>query len=74
MHNRLHNNDVMIHHNIIIIGSWMNVNGEAIYKTKPWHYQNDTVNGHFWYNVIVIIKKEPINSSTSLSTQVHVSS
>lgn len=38
----------------------MNVNGEAIYKTKPWHYQNDTVNGNFWY--IVIIKKEPINS------------
>ena len=33
----------------------MNVNGEAIYNTKPWHYQNDTVNGHFWY--IVMIKK-----------------
>ena len=33
---------------IVTIGSWMNVNGEAIYKTKPWHYQNDTVNGNFW--------------------------
>ena len=29
-------------------GSWLGINGEAIYKTKPWSHQNDTVNPHFW--------------------------
>lgn len=31
------------------MGSWLNVNGEAIYKTIPWAYQNDTVNPDIWY-------------------------
>ena len=32
------------------VGSWLSINGEAIYKTKPWHYQNDTLNNNFWYS------------------------
>lgn len=31
------------------IGKWLSVNGKAIYKTKPWIYQNDTVNSDVWY-------------------------
>ena len=31
------------------LGDWMRVNGRAIYDTKPWIYQNDTLNGDVWY-------------------------
>lgn len=30
------------------MGDWLNVNGEAIYSTRPWTYQNDTVNPDVW--------------------------
>ena len=31
------------------IGSWLGVNGEAIYKSQPWVHQNDTSNPNVWY-------------------------
>ena len=31
------------------MGSWLKVNGEAIYKSVPWKYQNDTVNSNVWF-------------------------
>jgi alpha-L-fucosidase len=30
------------------MGSWLKVNGEAIYNSVPWKYQNDTVNPNVW--------------------------
>ncbi|KAK3102287.1 hypothetical protein FSP39_010217 [Pinctada imbricata] len=33
------------------MGAWLKVNGDAIYKTKPWMYQNDTENSNVWYTV-----------------------
>ena len=30
------------------MGKWLAVNGEAIYASKPWTYQNDTINNNVW--------------------------
>ena len=30
------------------MGEWLNVNGPAIYKTKPWTHQNDTITPKIW--------------------------
>jgi alpha-L-fucosidase len=31
-----------------LLGAWLNDNGQAIYKTKPWTYQNDTLYSGVW--------------------------
>ena len=31
------------------LGSWLQVNGEAIYKSRPWTFQNDTVTRGIWW-------------------------
>lgn len=31
------------------LGSWLEINGEAIYSTRPWTYQNDTQTTGVWY-------------------------
>ncbi|CAG5122115.1 unnamed protein product, partial [Candidula unifasciata] len=31
------------------MGSWLQVNGEGIYSSKPWTYQNDTLTKGVWY-------------------------
>lgn len=31
------------------VGSWLKVNGEAIYGSKPWLFQNDTITPNIWY-------------------------
>lgn len=31
------------------LGSWLHINGEAIYETKPWIRQNDSISSNVWY-------------------------
>jgi len=31
------------------MGDWLKVNGEAVYGSKPWKFQNDTFNSDVWY-------------------------
>ena len=35
------------------MGSWLKVNGEAIYSSIPWKYQNDTTNSNVWYVMFI---------------------
>ena len=30
------------------LGSWLKVNGEAIYASKPWKHQNDPETSYVW--------------------------
>uniref|UniRef100_A0A182RTY3 alpha-L-fucosidase n=1 Tax=Anopheles funestus TaxID=62324 RepID=A0A182RTY3_ANOFN len=34
---------------LVDMGRWLKVNGDAIYKSQPWDYQNDTLTGTVWY-------------------------
>jgi len=31
------------------MGQWLQVNGEAVFESKPWIYQNDTLTPNIWY-------------------------
>lgn len=31
------------------MGSWLKINGESIYGSRPWIYQNDTRTTNVWY-------------------------
>lgn len=34
---------------LLQLGTWLGVNGEAIYGSRPWKHQNDTATPHVWY-------------------------
>ena len=39
------------------IGQWLEVNGEAIYGSRPWTYQNDTLTPNVWLELNYFIFK-----------------
>lgn len=41
------------------MGSWLKINGEAIYESHPWIHQNDTKTPDIWYT-----SKKPSNDRT----------
>lgn len=72
---------------LLDLGTWLSVNGEAIYYSKPWTAQNDTLTPGVWYTtsndqkiIYAITLKWPDNnvlqlksvSSLLLSTPVKV--
>lgn len=41
--------DPIFQQRLLDIGKWLSINGEAIYGTQPWTYQNDSVSWGVWY-------------------------
>lgn len=41
--------DPVFEERLLEMGAWLDVNGEAIYNTVPWKYQNDTPAQDMWY-------------------------
>lgn len=35
---------------LLNLGAWLSVNGEAIYQSKPWQVQNDSLS-NVWYTI-----------------------
>nr|CAB3247386.1 alpha-L-fucosidase [Phallusia mammillata] len=33
------------------MGEWLKLNGEAVYSSKPWKHQNDSMNSNVWYTM-----------------------
>lgn len=57
------------------LGEWLSINGEAIYKSKPWQYQNDTTTSGVWYttkenSVYAIVLYWPEENELSLGAPV----
>ncbi|XP_042225622.1 alpha-L-fucosidase-like isoform X1 [Homarus americanus] len=55
------------------LGSWLNVNGEAVYDTTPWKHQNDTVTPGVWFTskedtVYAIVLSWPKNNELVLGS------
>ncbi|KAL1428022.1 hypothetical protein MTO96_000359 [Rhipicephalus appendiculatus] len=55
------------------MGTWLEVNGEAIYGSRPWKSQNDTVTPGVWYTskndtVYAIVLHWPKNNKLPLGS------
>lgn len=61
------------------VGQWLAVNGEAIYSSRPWKFQNDSANYDVWYTsnkdtIYGIVLKVPDNQKVLVSAPKALSS
>ena len=55
------------------MGSWLSINGEAVYESRPWKHQNDSSNAYVWYtkngnNVYGILLKYPADGKVQITS------
>ncbi|KAK8788168.1 hypothetical protein V5799_022055 [Amblyomma americanum] len=55
------------------LGTWLGVNGEAVYGSRPWKHQNDSATPHIWYTangsaVYVFVMRWPKNEALYLES------
>ncbi|CAN7984502.1 unnamed protein product, partial [Ixodes hexagonus] len=62
---------------LLQLGRWLDVNGEAVYGSRPWRHQNDTLTPDVWYTtnkdedvVYVFVLKWPKGNNLTLETLV----
>ncbi|KAK9869960.1 hypothetical protein WA026_006058 [Henosepilachna vigintioctopunctata] len=58
---------------LLELGQWLNINGEAIYESTPWIYQNDSLTSDVWFttksnSVYAIVLDWPTNNILKLRT------
>uniref|UniRef100_V5HEY6 Putative alpha-L-fucosidase n=1 Tax=Ixodes ricinus TaxID=34613 RepID=V5HEY6_IXORI len=60
---------------LLQLGRWLSVNGEAVYGSQPWKYQNDTLTQGIWYTankdmdaVYMFVLKWPKANKLTLET------
>lgn len=46
------------------LGDWLQINGEAIYKTSPWTFRQEPLNSEVWYTCIDRKKLQRINNES----------
>lgn len=62
---------------LLDMGKWLEINGEAIYGSKPWTYQNDTTQPGVWYtqkgsSVYAIVLQWPTDNVLEVSSPVEL--
>jgi len=45
---------------LLTIGDYLTTNGEAVYASQPWAYQNDTVDWNTWYTTTKGSGNQPV--------------
>lgn len=57
--------DPIFQERLLQMGDWLKINGEAIYESRPWQRQNDTINKSVWYtskgDVVYAIILKPVS-------------
>ncbi|OQR71929.1 putative alpha-L-fucosidase-like [Tropilaelaps mercedesae] len=63
--------DAIFEERLLQLGKWLEYNGEAIYESRPWTSQRDSVNSNVWYTckgstVYAIVADLPSNGTLRL--------